>query len=195
MFYRLIPARAGNTSTGHTPVSPKPAHPRSRGEHTKTFIFAYCSHGSSPLARGTQTHPLRVGLGSRLIPARAGNTERCRFGRVALAAHPRSRGEHPLVNSRRLCRSGSSPLARGTLPEVTLDDGSVRLIPARAGNTPLRWHTPLRSTAHPRSRGEHRFCVFWCWTGCGSSPLARGTPLGDRQRGRRTPHPRSRGEH
>ena len=53
---------------------------------------------------------------------------------------------------------------------------SYRFIPARAGNT-WRTRTPGRGRpVHPRSRGEHVTQVRLPWSGCGSSPLARGTP-------------------
>ena len=92
----------------------------------------------------------------------------------------------------------------------------MRLIPARAGNTAGDPFTRRLGAAHPRSRGEHRFTRFSLALACGSSPLARGTPLPRIPRGvvdrliparagntlrttdsvRRKPaHPRSRGEH
>ena len=91
---------------------------------------------------------------------------------------------------------GSSPLARGTRSVVLC--------------------SPVASSAHPRSRGEHsRICSVMSASG-GSSPLARGTQFvvqmfnlhdrliparaGNTAPGRRPPeartaHPRSRGEH
>ena len=75
---RLIPARAGNTVLRTQMRRRRPAHPRSRGEHTARLRPVAKGDGSSPLARGTR----RVGYGRRetfrLIPARAGNTY-CRF--------------------------------------------------------------------------------------------------------------------
>ena len=77
-FFRLIPARAGNTvlreSIGHAPA----AHPRSRGEHAHCAITAGRRHGSSPLARGTRNEISKRVKNGRLIPARAGNTGRRR---------------------------------------------------------------------------------------------------------------------
>ena len=71
---RLIPARAGNTSSRRTARSWTAAHPRSRGEHLVVVMDTAQECGSSPLARGTQggiNHGPRL---VRLIPARAGNT-------------------------------------------------------------------------------------------------------------------------
>ena len=91
--------------------------------------------GSSPLARGTLCYYKLHGVLTRLIPARAGNTERYRSPAEGAAAHPRSRGEHFSRFAAYLTNSGSSPLARGTLSEKTLRSPAARLIPARAGNT------------------------------------------------------------
>ena len=111
---------------------------------------------------------------------------------------------------------GSSPLARGTRCLCAVGRAGLRLIPARAGNTPeidlaTNWHA-----AHPRSRGEHRTRSAPDSPIVGSSPLARGTllsritvPAGDRLIPARagntyaissfsatsSAHPRSRGEH
>ena len=50
----LIPARAGNTPALSPPATQPRAHPRSRGEHTKTLASLSGVVGSSPLARGTR---------------------------------------------------------------------------------------------------------------------------------------------
>ena len=52
----------------------------------------------------------------------------------------------------------------------------MRLIPARAGNTPECFDCMMRDRAHPRSRGEHRRYSGGRFVNVGSSPLARGTP-------------------
>ena len=111
---RLIPARAGNTigfSLSHGVTS---AHPRSRGEHTKSPSTTSYRRGSSPLARGTRLYSGFHRLARRLIPAHAGNTVK-RDATIDLStAHPRSRGEHPNVCQVPKSELGSSPLARGT---------------------------------------------------------------------------------
>ena len=134
-FKGLIPARAGNTSKLLRPRSLCRAHPRSRGEHERLFVFVGWVGGSSPLARGTQWKWKQRRRKKGLIPARAGNTTYHQDRTCRRRAHPRSRGEHCLYG--RLLRrlSGSSPLARGT-PDFSahvLKAGG--LIPARAGNT------------------------------------------------------------
>ena len=134
----------------------------------------FCS-GSSPLARGTLGPHQRIYDQRRLIPARAGNTDRilpgCRFARP----HPRSRGEHRRSVSIYALTGGSSPLARGTLTAACCAVTLSRLIPARAGNTPEDLPPNQHCPAHPRSRGEHADTPAAPVNVTGSSPLARGT--------------------
>ena len=172
---RLIPARAGNTSSSYIPVSSIPAHPRSRGEHPFCLFVFGVSPGSSPLARGTPPVSPRHARGCRLIPARAGNTAVESPVATAPAAHPRSRGEHQRHTGQASTSRGSSPLARGTPEWVPEFLANGRLIPARAGNTLKELLLISMPSAHPRSRGEHRPEKRCRHPAGGSSPLARGT--------------------
>ncbi len=111
---------------------------------------------------------------------------------------------------------GSSPLARGTRLRGCSTLRRVRLIPARAGNTPTTHAEQKPQPAHPRSRGEHIRAGRAPCVSIGSSPLARGTlGYGDAHDPARrliparagntskskprafvqSAHPRSRGEH
>ena len=114
----LIPARAGNTATRHVRYEITGAHPRSRGEHHHDETIDSQVTGSSPLARGTRVQNSCSVYVVGLIPARAGNT-RVPFQWLRVrGAHPRSRGEHMLVDRINTAGEGSSPLARGTrLPD------------------------------------------------------------------------------
>ena len=152
---RLIPARAGNTSSMVTVPLSCTAHPRSRGEHFLADSTLCNGCGSSPLARGTLSE-LPYGIFRiRLIPARAGNTWRFAARGKPRAAHPRSRGEHGCAVNKLECMRGSSPLARGTPLMRSIITPPLRLIPARAGNTTGDYQCCKGVTAHPRSRGEH----------------------------------------
>ena len=132
----LIPARAGNTrTTPHQNVGGM-AHPRSRGEHRCRCGNTQQYGGSSPLARGTRGGVRRVSGNRGLIPARAGNTCEGYVGYDFGWAHPRSRGEHVILNDVPTIGAGSSPLARGTLYLHAGGLDGEGLIPARAGNTP-----------------------------------------------------------
>ena len=177
---RIIPARAGNTPPSAIPRSGPLDHPRSRGEHRTNPTAAKMISGSSPLARGTRFDPQHIGPGSRIIPARAGNTHRPNKLRFGEEHHPRSRGEHTPWHWTCCACSGSSPLARGTPRSRARPRCRSRIIPARAGNTG-RGKNHLRSDAdHPRSRGEHAAKAGGGAAETGSSPLARGTRHGHR---------------
>ena len=135
--------------------------------------------GSSPLARGP---PFWYGGGASaagLIPARAGTTREGFSSKTCSRAHPRSRGDHPLLAGRGGGAVGSSPLARGPRGGRSAANHRPGLIPARAGTTLCKLDSLKPERAHPRSRGDHLFCA--CGKCClwGSSPLARG------------PHPRT----
>ena len=157
------------------PIVQTRAHPRSRGEHPSPLHSAAHTPGSSPLARGTLDTHQRRHLRAGLIPARAGNTSGDPVCAHGSWAHPRSRGEHSDGPIAHVLREGSSPLARGTLRGLTVEDGARGLIPARAGNTTRGEGPNPHPGAHPRSRGEHVRVPYASPVVRGSSPLARGT--------------------
>ena len=196
VLQRFIPARAGNTYAHRIFLPTSSVHPRSRGEHTMMALIGLEADGSSPLARGTRSP----------CPRRTGRS----------TVHPRSRGEHYPVSGGGFSAVGSSPLARGTHPHRRDHRRGRRFIPARAGNTEAFARVKGNKPVHPRSRGEHTMSGRKALRFCGSSPLARGTPIDSpsaleyrrfiparagnteaRKINRRlTPvHPRSRGEH
>nr|EEI14208.1 hypothetical protein HMPREF0276_1787 [Corynebacterium accolens ATCC 49725] len=114
---------------------------------------------------------------SGLIPAHAGSTIAVANRPQIRRAHPRSRGEHLVPISLNDSTPGSSPLTRGAPMIRRGRSGGRRLIPAHAGSTPASRAIVFWAGAHPRSRGEHRWCLcrrrlFW-----GSSPLTRGAPV------------------
>ena len=174
---RLIPARAGNISSITKTVSPRSAHPRSRGEHAAMCPRVGVAFGSSPLARGTSFTASSFRMAFRLIPARAGNIHTFSLIHCAAPAHPRSRGEHYQHSQVFQLLGGSSPLARGTFIAFNQHRRALRLIPARAGNIGARPQFTSWRTAHPRSRGEHTRQISSRTPELGSSPLARGTSL------------------
>ena len=213
---RLIPAGAGNTSSPPRWAPSSPAHPRRRGEHMRVFSSRHSVAGSSPQARGTQEWTQIVSGVARLIPAGAGNTDEVGGALIAIAAHPRRRGEHSDQRLHCGAGTGSSPQARGTHPECPRRSPLRRLIPAGAGNTGWQIAEHRSHPAHPRRRGEHTAALDASVQSTGSSPQARGTRAGQachelRQRlipagagntatmpgSTWTPsaHPRRRGEH
>ena len=172
----IIPARAGFTTSAARAAAPPPDHPRSRGVYHLERARPAAAEGSSPLARGLRRIPPRRRGRSRIIPARAGFTApAARTGRPA-ADHPRSRGVYATSGRRRDRPSGSSPLARGLPVRPGGEALADRIIPARAGFTPI-FRTPLLvHRDHPRSRGVYPASPCWYEDSQGSSPLARGLP-------------------
>ena len=71
-------------------------------------------------------------------------------------------------------KKGSSPLARGLRKLIRDADGTVRIIPARAGFTDPVLHRRAREWDHPRSRGVYPRVAAIQARMAGSSPLARG---------------------
>ena len=70
----IIPALAGNTSSGCWMLCSGKDHPRSRGEYVQPFTKNDSYTGSSPLSRGIQFVLQTVLNDGRIIPALAGNT-------------------------------------------------------------------------------------------------------------------------
>ena len=132
---RIIPARAGFTSTVPANWKSSRDHPRSRGVYGIMSDNITRNQGSSPLARGLQ----RVGavdrVAGRIIPARAGFTDASGLYQAGITDHPRSRGVYPRVSSRESRRGGSSPLARGLHKDISGSAKKFGIIPARAGFT------------------------------------------------------------
>ena len=155
---RIIPARAGFTSSRRPPPWPHPDHPRSRGVYTRSLGTINHRLGSSPLARGLLIAMQRTLSLRGIIPARAGFTGQTRFSL--------------------LCGSGSSPLARGLPGSFRPWLYGVGIIPARAGFTGREFRGVPTMTDHPRSRGVYSLPEIVTVPVVGSSPLARGLRRG-----------------
>ena len=194
----IIPARAGFTAWVRRHIGPYGDHPRSRGVYRIRQHLGERRVGSSPLARGLQECGRGFISAFRIIPARAGFTERggvsCprTHGSSPLARglqietmgishqfvdHPRSRGVYSPHHHLTHIRDGSSPLARG-LPQSSRGKDSIgRIIPARAGFTFSLLSIPPLRRDHPRSRGVYCRAGTGRPAPAGSSPLARGLLL------------------
>ena len=151
----LIPARAGKTTGAESTCKGTSAHPRSRGENVNPSALEPVTLGSSPLARGKQSHVHTLKGRIGLIPACAGKTPWCRGRRSNPKAHPRLRGENGKAPQAERKSSGSSPLARGKQVSPQEAHQVGRLIPACAGKTSLPQRLADRCAAHPRLRGEN----------------------------------------
>ena len=81
-----------------------------------------------------------------------------------------------MVGSGDSAGAGSSPLARGLLPQAAGAGGGGGIIPARAGFTSRSAWAPTGCRDHPRSRGVYPWRTAPRSREAGSSPLARGLP-------------------
>ena len=175
---RIIPARAGFTQTSQPPLRRGGDHPRSRGVYSIRSNRTITPGGSSPLARGLLGRSSLDDVRHRIIPARAGFTPIAWPKSGSPRDHPRSRGVYAQNTTRSIGYGGSSPLARGLPPRPTAPGSSGGIIPARAGFTVgLSRLRSLRSD-HPRSRGVYNEWEPSRDAALGSSPLARGLPIG-----------------
>ena len=171
---RLIPARAGKTTTVTANGADFEAHPRTGGENEGVGIWSPENTGSSPHGRGKL-----AGVGTRieqrrLIPARAGKTRLTRSWACSLTAHPRTGGENDGGVWNAVGRSGSSPHGRGKPRRTDRPTATGRLIPARAGKTSPPRTERGGGRAHPRTGGENRCVAHGQNRPPGSSPHGRG---------------------
>ncbi len=174
---RIIPARAGFTGPFRRAEEWRPDHPRSRGVYGHLVLAGHQHLGSSPLARGLHDRVDQHVRVPRIIPARAGFTDRTAAPAMMSADHPRSRGVYGLNPGPEGGGPGSSPLARGLHRVSQCMMAPFRIIPARAGFTSVTSFRWLFRTDHPRSRGVYFPCQGRPCAGSGSSPLARGLRL------------------
>ena len=113
---RIIPARAGPTMYSTPVFNTFADHPRSCGANFCKIPRHVSNVGSSPLVRGQQPGDVIQLTPKRIIPARAGPTNRGDGSEVHHADHPRSCGANSLFSVASINHLGSSPLVRGQPP-------------------------------------------------------------------------------
>ena len=135
--------------------------------------------------RGTPACPRLLDLLTGIIPAYAGNTNETKTRLFEPRDHPRVCGEHPQLTGGDVQKAGSSPRMRGTHVCKLVFSTCKGIIPAYAGNTPVKigWHVGYGD--HPRVCGEHLPLVSSSAASAGSSPRMRGTPHPGQTRPRR----------
>ena len=174
---RFIPACAGNAGQPGGRQAPEPVHPRVCGERSTLRAAATVATGSSPRVRGTPRGTGRGGSARRFIPACAGNAASARCGHRCAPVHPRVCGERQQQAGTQQPISGSSPRVRGTQQFVQAEAGSLRFIPACAGNATDPPYGVLEEAVHPRVCGERVIMLAAAPAAIGSSPRVRGTPV------------------
>ena len=171
---RLIPARAGKTSTRESRSQRRRAHPRACGENWSEVAGARWRAGSSPRVRGKLARLCAPHLTVGLIPARAGKTAVPSAEPPLGRAHPRACGENFPPASFCSASAGSSPRVRGKPGPCSDPPTPARLIPARAGKTRRSGRRPTGAPAHPRACGENVEALPRLHNHQGSSPRVRG---------------------
>ena len=182
LYCWIIPARAGPTTPNQSIVRSRSNHPRSCGANLVLFCVSVWFCGSSPLVRGQLKASDELSEAERIIPARAGPTERLLLECSVRPDHPRSCGANLTSRHAISYCNGSSPLVRGQRPSALGVYCMARIIPARAGPTGKMWAKIEPTSDHPRSCGANltsRHAISYC---SGSSPLVRGQPARTWQR-------------
>ena len=157
---RIIPAHAGQTTSGLPGSVTSSDHPRACGANVEMHASLGSHVGSSPRMRGKLRQQLHVPELFRIIPAHAGQT---------VSIVPRSFASR---------FAGSSPRMRGKLLHAGLQLAQHRIIPAHAGQT-----SPVASASgapadHPRACGANQQRAGEAQLACGSSPRMRGKRVG-----------------
>ena len=173
---RIIPARAGQTS-GFTVVSVRePDHPRACGANRYGKLAIGPGGGSSPRVRGKLRALQTITWKKRIIPARAGQTRGQRTYSLGGSDHPRACGANVQTVTPRSNMPGSSPRVRGKRARGRPPRRASRIIPARAGQTPLPDSGEDTATDHPRACGANAVVASEAALSHGSSPRVRGKP-------------------
>ena len=160
---RIIPARAGQTSARTRRVGRVPDHPRACGANSHNRFMSAMVSGSSPRVRGK--------------PADKVDAD------DATPDHPRACGANRKSGFDSLPGDGSSPRVRGKLLGGFIVHCRVRIIPARAGQTPAPAASRRSGSDHPRACGANNDRVDVHASTAGSSPRVRGKRRVEQQRG------------
>ena len=152
---RIIPARAGQTSSAMRDDVPSSDHPRACGANLMQLEGKYRKDGSSPRVRGKLAGLARGLPRLRIIPARAGQTSRAATGSTGTSDHPRACGANLFFSPCHLVQYGSSPRVRGKPGAGPHQRPARRIIPARAGQTTGGVQAKARRTEHPRACGAN----------------------------------------
>ena len=146
-----------------------------RGEQSGRLSRLSASLGSPPLARGTVHSLIRAFALRGITPACAGNSVIQGKAYQYPGDHPRLRGEQGEGQKESPPREGSPPLARGTVPAVSIVFLRQGITPACAGNSAATCRRLSSVGDHPRLRGEQHLRASSSGFQLGSPPLARGT--------------------
>ena len=136
--YRIIPARAGFTCVTTVRWWALRDHPRACGVYMPRILSNQYPPGSSPRVRGLLGLHEKDIERERIIPARAGFTQRGRPQDGTEPDHPRACGVYNFFPLILKSSNGSSPRVRGLRRPGLPRPRGLRIIPARAGFTGRR---------------------------------------------------------
>ena len=192
--HRIIPARAGQTSSIWRDSSASTDHPRACGANSFFLSSHVLGFGSSPRVRGKRVVRVPGRLPARIIPARAGQTaRRCRAA-PERPDHPRACGANGKAFHTEENLPGSSPRVRGKRrhwggggilasdhPRACGANSSSRCVAdcstgssPRAGQTNSTSNWMCGKADHPRACGANSGLTYLVPSVAGSSPRVRG---------------------
>ena len=152
---RIIPARAGQTTSAATSPEANTDHPRACGANARSMTSKPSGCGSSPRVRGKRRRHSPLPSPVRIIPARAGQTARRCSTAGPAPDHPRACGANARPTGHHDGLSGSSPRVRGKRCPAIRVVTRMRIIPARAGQTARSRCRCRTARDHPRACGAN----------------------------------------
>ncbi len=132
--------------------------------------------GSSPRVRGKRRPVQPTVYSRRIIPARAGQTSMIGLTPKKTSDHPRACGANDEFANVGRIPNGSSPRVRGKRRRPRPAHQTIRIIPARAGQTRRRTARYRPNPDHPRACGANPPTQSATPSSPGSSPRVRGKP-------------------
>ena len=133
--FRIIPAHAGQTTSGLPGSVTSSDHPRACGANLADIDKAYDVNGSSPRMRGKLGEWCLSVCNIRIIPAHAGQTRLTALTPYPISDHPRACGANANASYPTASTAGSSPRMRGKPTSDRVALPTCRIIPAHAGQT------------------------------------------------------------
>ena len=149
-------------------------HPRACGANFRPVSRGCSRFGSSPRVRGKRCKLRQLKQQIRIIPARAGQTNIESTLRYRRTDHPRACGANDHPTCGKVSENGSSPRVRGKPDASSRNGRSVRIIPARAGQTVALLSAANAPPDHPRACGANHSDPRSPRVHSGSSPRVRG---------------------
>ena len=173
---RIIPAHAGQTTSGLPGSVTSSDHPRACGANVEMHASLGSHVGSSPRMRGKLICRFCRRCRMRIIPAHAGQTTRTTSCPARYPDHPRACGANLGKIGSLFGSFGSSPRMRGKRRPRPCPRTPVRIIPAHAGQTNSVPAKRSSHADHPRACGANGQQFLTNLGTFGSSPRMRGKP-------------------